>query len=93
LSLFTDEVGPGLEDGEDGHDVAGIGGDGAPVQQGYDVKADGRWRVNALPFDLLAVVYSCARFVEMGQQGERGEDVVKGFGEPASVSWAYEASW
>jgi hypothetical protein len=93
LSLFADEVGPGLEDGEDGDDVAGIGGYGAPVEEGDDVESDGCGRVNAFPFDLLAVVNGCARFVKMGQQGERGEDVVEGFGEPASVSWAYEASW
>jgi hypothetical protein len=92
LALFADEVGPGFEDGEDGDDVAGVCGDGAPVEEGDDVEADGCGWVYAFAFDLLAVVHSCARFVKMGQEGERGEDVVEGFGEPASVSWAYEAS-
>ena len=93
MSLLTDEVGPGFEDGEDGDDVAGVCGDGAPVKEGDDVEADGRWWVNPLAFDLLAVVYSGPRLVKVGQQGVGGEDVVEGFGEPASVSWADEASW
>ena len=90
--MFADEVGPGFEDGEDGDDVAWVCGDGAPVQECNDVEADGRGRVNAFPFNLLAVVHSGPRLIKMGQQGERGEDVVKGFSEPASVAGADEAS-
>jgi len=39
LACFADELGPRFEDGEDGYEVAGEAGDGAPVVEGDDVEA------------------------------------------------------
>ena len=67
MAFLADEARPGLEDGEDGDDVAGVAGDGALVAEGDDVKADGGGGVYALAADLLAVVYRGAGLVEMGE--------------------------
>jgi hypothetical protein len=67
LAFFADEAGPGFEDGEYGDDVALVSVDGAAVEEGDDVEADGGWGVDALAFDLVAVVDGGAWLVEMRQ--------------------------
>ena len=92
LALLSDEARPGLEDGKDGDDVAGVAGDGALVKEGDDVEADGGGGVDALAADLLAVVYRGAGLVEMGEEGVGDDDVVNGFPEPAGVAGTDEGA-
>ena len=92
LALVADQFCPGLEHGEDGDDVAGVSLDGAPVEEGDDVEADGCGWVDALAFDLVAVVDGGAWFVEVREEGVGDDDVVDGFSEPAGVAGADEGA-
>jgi hypothetical protein len=66
--------------------------DGAAVEEGDDVEADGCWGVDALAFDLVAVVDGGAWFVEVGEEGVGADDVVDGVAEPAVVVPADEGA-
>jgi hypothetical protein len=65
---------------------------GAPVEEGDDVEADGGWGVDALAFDLVAVVDGGSWFVEVGEEGVGDDDVVDAVAEPAVVVAADEGA-
>jgi hypothetical protein len=92
VAFVADEFCPGFEHGEDGDDVAGVSLDGAPVEEGDDVEADGCGWVDPFAFDLVAVVNGGAGFVEVRQEGVGDDDVVDGFFEPAGVAGADEGA-